>query len=146
MNYQQLEEELEKDTQIDITALADESIRCSRLHAKWLRYWNEFRIKYHEQSKVMDAMEGIRRRYFDGELSRTELAEYGWEPWNLAKAKTNSERDRQIETDPVMIKLRDKLFRFKLCADTCEEAIKEIKQRSHNIKSAIEWRKFEAGN
>lgn len=143
--FQQIENEFEEDTKIDVSRLGEEALRCSRLHSKWLRYFNEFKIKYHEQSKVVDQMEGIRRRYFEGELSRTELAEHGWEPWNLAKAKTNSERDRQIETDPVMIQLRDKLFRFKLGADTCEEALREIKQRSHNIKSCIEWAKFEAG-
>lgn len=144
--YPQLEKELTEDCQIEPLNLGEESLRCSRLHSKWIRYFNEFKAKYYEQSKKVDRMEGLRRRYFKGELSKTELGENGWEPWNLAEAKTQAERERQLETDPIMIPLRDRMFQFKLCTDTCELALKEIHQRSHNLKTALEWAKFQAGN
>jgi hypothetical protein len=145
--FKQLDEEWEKDSYIDYDGdLGQEIIRSARLHQKWLRYFNEFRIKYHEQDKKVKRMDGIRRRYHRGELLRHELEEYGWEPYNLPKPTTNAASDKMIESDPVMIELHDKLFMYKLCADTCESIIWKIRDRSNDIRTALDWRKFEAGN
>ena len=145
--YLQIEKELYEDTKIDSLNLGEEALRCSRLHSKWLRYFNEFRVKYNEQNRLVLEMEGLRSRYYEDELTREELEERGWVEWNKGnKRKTNAAKALLLETDPVLLPMRDKLFRTKLCADTCEEALKEIKQRGFNIKTSVEWAKFQAGS
>jgi hypothetical protein len=144
--FQQLEAEWEKDSKIESSDLAEEVLRGARLHQKWLRYFNEFRLKHNEQSKIVAKMEDLRRRWYRGILSREELAENEWQPYNLPEAKTQGERDRQIEIDPEMINVRDKLFRYRMGADMCEEVIKKIRDRGFDIRTAVDYMKFASGN
>jgi len=142
----QLQEEWSTDIKYDDSQLDYEVLRNAKLHSKWLDYHTEFRLKEREQEKRILEMEGIRRRYFAGQLSRDELDHHGWEPWNHKEAGTNALKDKQIETDPIMITMNDKMFRYTVCRDYCESVLQFIKFRGQDVRGAIEWRKFANGN
>lgn len=141
----QLQEEYDADTKIDATELGNEALRIPRLHQKWLRYLNEYKVKAFMNRKKIDEMASLRQRYYNGELSATTLAERGWEPWNL-KHKVKAEMERWLDGDAILRPMREKQFAFEVCMEHCEEVLKGLRDQHHAVRHSIDWQKFTSGN
>ena len=81
--------------------------------------------------------------YYSGKMSKEELKNKNWEPFDLAIIKQDV--DRFVESDRDVIDLSNKLFVQKEKINYIESVIKIIANKIWNIKSTIEWIKFTQG-
>lgn len=144
MNLDKLQNEWGQDSQIDHTMLDMESLRTSTLHHKYLDLLMFYRTRISKLDRDYLQMKGVRSRYFSGQFTKEELEKYGWDQYQY-KAPLKTELERLLETDEVMLVIKDKSLHYTLCFEYVEEVMKSIRSRSYDIKTAVEWKKFQAG-
>jgi len=83
-------------------------------------------------------------RYYRGEMSREELAELGWQPYQLIKPLKN-EMDEFLQGDQDLIALTTKIEYLETMGYLLEGILGQIKARDWQLKNGIEWKKFLAG-
>ena len=66
-----------------------------------------------------------------------------WKNNNLKILKTDI--DKYMESDPELVKLKQKVEYVSTVIDFLESTIKQISNRGFQIKNAIDWRKFTSG-
>lgn len=96
--------------------------------------------KYDNQLKILKRDKWL---YYSGKMSKEELKNKNWEPFDLAIIKQDV--DRFVESDREVIDLSNKLFIQKEKINYIESVIKIIANKIWNIKSTIEWIKFTQG-
>lgn len=144
MNLDKLQDEWGKDSIIDHTKLDMEALKTSNLHHKYLDLLMFYRARISKLERDFLHMKGVRSRYFNGQCTKEELDEYGWEQYQY-KAPLKTELERLLETDSIMLTIKDKSLHYTLCFEYVEEVMKSIRSRSYDIKTAVEWKKFQAG-
>lgn len=142
-----LEELLEiwnKDSFIDESQISSELLKIPQLHAKYLRTLNEHKMAGIKCKFEYDKLKNIKTEYYLGNLDKETLDEYGWEPFDLRiGAKSNVER--YINSDDQLIKLLQKKAYHEQVASTCESILYELKNRSWQLKTFVDYQKFLSG-
>jgi len=82
--------------------------------------------------------------YYSGKMTKEELKERSWEPFDLAIIK--QDLDRFIESDNDVIILSNKIFVQEQKISYVESVAKIISNKIWNIRSTIEWVKFTQGS
>ena len=129
---------------IDSEKLDESSIRTANIQQKYMDIIADYKIKHFKLEKQYLHMKGQRSRYYMGQMTRMELADLGWEQYQY-KTPLKSELDRLLETDQILLDIKDKQSYIKFCFEYTEEVLKSLRERGWQIRNAIDWRKFEAG-
>lgn len=143
MTLDEIRKELERDTKIDPTALDLESLKIPQLHSKYLNFLLDEKLvfsKCHSDSLII---ERCRWEYYTGKMSKEELAEKGWEPFDLKILRQDI--PLYLDSDPEVIQARQKVTYQKEKMAILEEIIKELNNRHWKIRCAIDWKKFVSG-
>lgn len=133
----------EQDSNIDRTELGEESLRIPQLHSKYFKIFSAERLRLKQLESTEREMYKIRYEYYMGTIDIETLRQYGWEPNPLKILKTDI--PMYIEADPILREYRYKIDIQKEKVDFLESIIKHLPNRGFNIKSAIEWTKFQHG-
>jgi len=144
VNFEELFNEWEKDSNIDKTKLDDESLRITKLHHKYYKFFIA------EKSKL---------RHLEGELKKlrldkTEFYTQGHNEETKAKgwklpAKgiiIKSDVPMYVEADQDIIDLTLKIGIQQEKIEFLESIIKSLNNRGYNIKTAVEFIKFMNGS
>ena len=143
-NIDDLMESWKKDSQIDSTELGSESVRLSSLHSKYIEVYKTQKMRSQKLQFDLSKLTKLKWRYYDGKLNGTdELVQLGWEP--MREKYLRADISTMIDGDDDVLEIKNKLNYTELFVDCCEKIIKEIHQRSFNLKNAIEWQKFTQG-
>ena len=143
-NIDDLMESWKRDSQIDSTELGSESIRLSSLHSKYIEVYKSQKMRCQKLEFDLKKLTKLKWRYYDGKLNGTdELTQLGWEP--LREKYLRADISTMISGDDDVLEIKNKLNYAELFVDCCEKIIKEIHQRSFNLKNAIEFMKFTQG-
>jgi hypothetical protein len=145
MNLTDLKASWALDSVIDSRDLDREALRTANLHQKYLDLLMDFKMKVLKKDREFLTMKGLRSKYYSGQCTREELAENGWDQYQY-KTPLKSELERLLETDPYLLALKDATTHYTLCFEYTEEVMKSIRSRSYDIKTAVEWQKFQAGS
>ena len=133
----------EKDSDIDMTELAHESIKIPKLHHKYYQIYLSQKIilkKYEAEMKVLK----LAKYEFYTQGPSKETHEKGWElPARGMILK--QEMPMYIEGDKDLIDLSLKIGIQQEKVELLESIIKSLTNRGFQIKSAIEWNKFTMG-
>lgn len=143
MNLDELKVMIKKDLEIDQTALDTESSKTPQLHNKYLVMFMDERLKL---KKIKNELAVLRRNkwlYYTGRLSKEELQQFGWEPFELNILK--NEADQMIESDSDYIKIEEKVNFQTEKVNYLENVVKIINNRQWQIRSIIDWLKFTQG-
>jgi hypothetical protein len=84
-------------------------------------------------------------RYYRGELSKDELKEHGWDQWQGIKPLKN-EMDEFLTGDSDLNRIDIKVAYIKVMVEALESILSQIKARDWQIRNAVEFKKFIAGN
>jgi hypothetical protein len=144
MNIEQLQEEWDKDCQIDDNYLGENSTATPKLHAKYLKILVQVKLKHTKLSSDYNLTRKNKFRYYRGELSRDELQDLQWDQWQGVKPIKNEmdeflKGDVELNTMDIKIKYLETMIYF------LESVLQQIKARDWQIKTAVEWKKFLAG-
>ncbi len=144
MNIEQLQEEWDKDCEIDDNYLGENSTATPKLHAKYVKMLVQVKLKHTKLSSDYNLTRKNKFRYYRGELSREELQDLQWDQWQGVKPIKNEmdeflKGDEELNTMEIKIKYLETMVYF------LESVLQQIKARDWQIKTAVEWKKFLAG-
>lgn len=141
-----LEELLEQWTQdciIDESNLKRELTNIPKYHAKYIKFLNAHKMASFKAKFDYDKMKNIRIEYYLGQLDQETLEKYNWEQFDLHVTKTGVEK--YINSDEILIKLLQKKIYHDQIIYTCESILNELKSRTWQLKSMIDYEKFLSG-
>ena len=140
---EQILKKWETDAVMDQTEPSKELIRVPILHQAYLKILTQHRIASKKAHFDYLRMRKVKWDYFTGRMSKEELDEYGWEPFQFA---LKSDIQTYLEADKDLIKLLEKKVYHEETVSVVESIMAEIKQRVWELKSFIEWEKFVSGS
>jgi hypothetical protein len=132
----------ESDAVIDQTEPSKELIRIPTIHSKYLGILTKHKIASKKAHFDYLRMRKIKWEYFTGKLSQEELEQYGWEPFQFA---LKSDITTYLEADKDLIKLLEKKVYHDEAVSVVESIMSELKQRTWQLRSFIDYEKFIGG-
>lgn len=143
MNVTELIELWKADSEIDRTELGNESLNIPKLHSKYYNLFIQERLLLKKLEGEYKQLYRVKFEYYNGILSAEELAEYNLVPFALKVLK--SDLPIYIEADNDLQKLQARIAIQKEKIDFLESIIKGLTNRGFQIKSAIDFMKFQHG-
>jgi len=143
MNLDELKNMIKKDLEIDQTALDAESSRTPQIHNKYLIMYMDEKLKLKRMENELAVLRRNKWLYYTGRMSKEELDQHGWEPFELNILK--NEADQMIESDSDYIKASEKVNFQQEKVNYLEDVVKIVNNRQWQIRSIIDWLKFTQG-
>lgn len=144
MKLDDIQNEWDKDCEIDDNYLGENSIATPKLHAKYVRLLIGVKLKHSKLIADYNELRKNKFRYYRGELSREELNLLQWEQWQGVKPLKN-EMDEFLQGDTELNTIKLKTEYLETMIYLLESILGQLKARDWQIKSAIEWKRFLAG-
>lgn len=144
VNIDSLMEEWSKDAQVDETEPGRELIKISSLHAKYLRILSHHNLICKKLIGDYNKLKKIKWEYYSGDLNNPEdLATYNLEPWTKRTIRADIPQylDSDIELNNLLLK---KVIHEEIVS-ACSSIMKELNNRTWQMKSFIDWEKFTSG-
>jgi hypothetical protein len=141
-NLEQILKYWETDSVMDQTEPSKELLKIPVLHSKYLNILTKHKIASKKAHFDYLRMRKIKWEYFTGKMSKEELDEYGWEPFQFA---LKSDINTYLEADADLIKLLEKKVYHEESISVIESIMSELKQRTWQLRDFISWEKFVNG-
>ena len=141
MDLDKIQEMWAKDSQIDPDNLHDESLKIPQLHSKYYTLYNTISLLREKARESYNKIKLERYNYYSGKASAEVYAENPF-PY---KVREKDALQRYIEADEKLSSIDMKIRYYDVMLKFLEEVIKNISNRTFQIKNAIEWHRFQAG-
>ena len=132
----------EKDSEVDITEPGREIIRIPILHNKYNKYLSLHNLSAKKAEIEYAKMKKLKWLYYTGKLDQDELDKLGWEPFRFT---LKSDIGVYLDADDDLNKLKRKHAYHEEAASFCTNVMKEISNRTWQLKEYIGWEKFVQG-
>lgn len=143
MNIDEIMSEWKTDSEIDVTELADESIKIAKLHQKYYEYLIKEKLLFKKNESDLKLLR-LEKYEFYTQGHNEETLKKGWELPSKGMV-IKSEIPMYLEGDKDIINLNLKISYQQEKIDLLQSIIKSLNNRGFNIKSAIDWIKFTSG-
>ena len=144
MTLDEIQNEWEKDCEIDDNYLGETTIATPKLHSKYLKILIGVKLKHTKLQSDYNQLRKNKFRYYRGELSRDELTDLGWDQWQGVKPIKN-EMDEFLKGDDELLTIEQRVSYLETMIYLLESILGQIKARYWQIKTGVEWKKFLAG-
>lgn len=144
MTLDDIQNEWDKDCEIDDNYLGETAVATPKLHAKYVRILMGVKLKQTKLTSDYNMLRKSKFRYYRGESTRDELEERGWQQWQGTKPLKN-EMDEFLIGDSDLNTLKVKIEYLDTMIYLLESILGQIKARDWQIKTAVEWKRFLAG-
>ena len=141
MNLDKIQEMWQKDSVIDPDNLHDESLKIPQLHSKYYTLYNTITLLREKARTQHTKIKLERYNYYTGKASEEV---YVKEPFPY-KVREKDAIQRHLEADEKLTNIDLKIRYYDTELKFLEEIIKNVSNRTFQIKNAIEWNKFQAG-
>ena len=141
MDLVKIQEMWQKDSVIDPDNLHDESLKIPQLHSKYYTVYNTIMLLRERAQESYNRVKLERYNYYTGKATAEVYAE---EPFPY-KVREKDAIQRYLEADEKLSAVDMKIKYYNVTLKFLEEIIKNVSNRTYQIKNAIEWQKFQAG-
>ena len=141
MTLDELQAKAEKDLKIDDTELDLESLKTPQLHSQYLKTYSTYALMLKKAEGDYSKLHIKKWLFYTG---KAEPEEYKEKNFDLKVLRQDV--DKFIDSDDEIIKQRQKIEYLKQICHYCESTLKQINNRTFQIKNAIEWKKFTMGS
>ena len=141
MNLEQIQDMWQKDSVIDPDNLHDESLKIPQLHSKYYTIYNTITLLRERARETYNRVRLERYNYYAG---KAPAEVYEEEPFPY-KVREKDAIQRYLEADEKLTSIDLKVRYYDVMLKFLEEVIKNISNRTYQIKNAIEFMKFTAG-
>lgn len=147
MNLNDILESWKKDSVIDDSALDEDTVKTSKLHAKYLEIYSLSKLQLKKKEFDLEKVKKDKWLYYTGKMTKSDMDERGWayDPFQGMSKPLKSEMNMYYETDEDLVKVKAQIDYQKSIIDTLEEIMNNIRWRHSHIKNIIEFRKFTSG-
>ena len=130
-----------KDSVIDPDNLHDESLKIPQLHCKYYTLYNTITLL---REKAKDSYNKTRLERYNYYTGKAPAEVYIEEPFPY-KVREKDAIQRHIEADEKLNAIDLKVKYYDVMLKFLEEIIRNVSNRTFQIKNAIEWNKFQSG-
>ena len=141
MNLEDIQSMWEKDSQIDKDNLHDESLKIPALHAKYHEMFNNFLLL---RKKAEQQRKNIRHERYEYYSGKADPEVYQDNPFGK-KIRDKDTMTKYMDADEKLSESSLKIDYYDTMLSYLESILKQINNRTYQIKNAIEWQKFIAG-
>lgn len=142
-NIDELISEWEKDAQVDTTNPGGEMIRIPVVHSKYNKYLSLHKLAKARREAEFDKLRKLKWMYYNGKLSQQELNDLGWDPFPFT---LKSDVNVYMDADDDIIKAKSTLSFHDECISFCTYVMKELNNRTWQMKEFMAWERFERGS
>jgi len=144
VNIDDLMEMWSKDAAVDETEPGRELAKISSLHAKYLRILTHHNLICKKLMSDYQKLKKIKWEYYCGDLNNPEdLAQYNLEP--MMKKVLRQDIPTYLDSDSDLNTILMKKTVHQEIVDFCGSVMKELNNRTWQMKSLIDWEKFTSG-
>jgi len=132
----------DKDSDMDSTEPGIEILRIPILHNKYNKYLSLHNLAVKRMVAEIAKMRKQKWLYYNGKMSQRELEDKGWDqfPFTL-----KSDLNIYLDGDPDLGPMLSKKAYHEECASFCVNVMKELNNRTWQIRSYMDWQKFQQG-
>ena len=141
MNLEKIQEMWHSDSVIDTDNLHDESLKIPQLHSKYYTVYNTITLL---REKARDSYNRVKLERYNYYTGKAEPEVYAEEPFPY-KVREKDAIQRHLEADEKLTQLDLKIRYYDTTLKFLEDIIKNVSNRTFQIKNAIEWNRFQAG-
>ena len=141
MNLEKIQEMWQKDSVIDPDNLHDESLKIPQLHCKYYTLYNTITLL---REKAKDSYNKTRLERYNYYTGKAPAEVYIEEPFPY-KVREKDAIQRHIEADEKLNAIDLKVKYYDVMLKFLEEIMRNVSNRTFQIKNAIEWNKFQSG-
>lgn len=142
MNIDSIAEMWEKDSVVDTTDPGREIIRIPILHSKYVTQLTAHSLSSKQCAIEISKMRKIKWEYYQGRLDENDLKKYGWEPFRFV---LKSDISTYIDSDDDLARLAAKKALHDQTIEFCNLVLKELNNRTWQLKEFMGWEKFISG-
>jgi ABC-type phosphate transport system auxiliary subunit len=140
MTLEELQDLVEKDLKIDDTELDIESLKTPQLHNKYLKLLSRFNLLLKKTDSDYAVLHRNKWEYYMG---KSDPKVYREKPFDLKILRTDI--DKYLLADEEIIKQSQKISYLQIIVNHLEQVLRQINNRTFQIKNAIDWKKFTSG-
>ena len=140
MNLDELKIQVQRDLKIDDEHLDTESLKNQEIKAKYLDHKSRYELLLFKAKGDYKRLYREKWEYYGG---KADAKIYATKPFDLKVLKTDL--SVYITSDEDIINAENKIGYLEVVVDYIKGVIKSVDNRGWDIKSAIDWKKFEAG-
>lgn len=143
MKLEDIIQQWEQDVKIDRTELDAESIKIPSLHNKYYKIYIKEKIQLKAEEQDYKLYYKLKHEYYTGKLSKQDLDENGWEPFQFVLKNDLSiylDADRELAERLLKLQVQKEKVQF------LEDIIKTLNGRGFLIKNAVDFIRFTSGN
>ena len=141
IDLDKLQEMWEKDSKIDMDNLHTESTSIPTLHAKYFDLYNTLFLL---RKKAEQQRKNIRHERYEYYSGKADPEVYEREPFPK-KVRDKDALIRYMDADDRVSDANLKVEYYDVMINYTESILKQISNRTYQIKNSIEWHKFQAG-
>jgi len=130
------------DSDIDQTEPGKELLKIPKLHNKYLTILTKHKMAGKKANFDYLRMRKTKWEYYTGKLSKEELDQFEWEPFQFT---LKSDISTYLESDQDLIKLLEKKIYHEEAVSVIEAIMGELKQRTWQLRDFITWERFIGG-
>ncbi len=140
-NLESIQEMWEKDSKIDPDNLHEESIKIPSLHAKYHELYNTITLLYKKAEQQKRNIRHQKYEYFSGKADPEVYLENPFPK----KIRDKDTMQKYLDTDEKVSEVSLKVEYYVVMLNYIESILKQLSNRTYQIKNAIEWHRFQAG-
>ncbi|ABA47110.1 putative DNA repair/recombination [Synechococcus phage syn9] len=130
-----------RDSVIDTDLYCEESTKVPQLHMKYMEFFSMFSLMKKEKEILLKQLIKEKWLYYKGKAPSSVYKEM---PFDL-KLTTRDEIDMFIDADEEVGKMQYKVEYIDQTLNFLEGVLRQLNNRTYQIKNAIEWEKFKNG-
>ena len=141
INLDKIQSMWQEDCKIDIDNMHEESIKVPQLHSKYHEILNNLILLRTKAQKIQKSVRHERYEYYSG---KADPEVYEREPFPK-KVRDKDALIRYMDADDRVSDAKLKVEYYDVMINYTESILKQISNRTYQIKNSIEWHKFQAG-
>ena len=141
INLDKIQSMWQEDCKIDIDNMHEESIKVPQLHSKYHEILKNLILLRTKAQKIQKSVRHERYEYYSG---KADPEVYEKEPFPK-KVRDKDALIRYMDADDRVSDANLKVEYYDVMINYTESILKQISNRTYQIKNSIEWHKFQAG-
>ena len=141
INLDKIQSMWQEDCKIDIDNMHEESIKVPQLHSKYHEILNNLILLRTKAQKIQKSVRHERYEYYSG---KADPEVYEKDPFPK-KVRDKDALIRYMDADDRVSDANLKVEYYDVMINYTESILKQISNRTYQIKNSIEWHKFQAG-
>ena len=140
MNIEKIQTLWDEDSKLDVDNLHTESTKIPSLHAKYYKIYNKILLLKKMEENKLKVLNKEKWQYYTGKANPEVYVDKPFDHKVLRQ-----DVDKYLESDEDLIKAKTKIDYFQVMLNYLDSILKNINNRTYQIKNAIEWQQFIRG-